>query len=72
MIYEKGDVQMAAAYVRIKCDRGTIRTYGGNTSDVRNMILRYKKMSLGDFMFKHQHLTQHDYNTLAYEFVKKK
>lgn len=63
---------MAAAYVRIKCDRGTIRTFGGNTSHVRSMIHYYKNMSLGDFMFKHEYLTQQDYNTLTYEFIKKR
>ena len=62
---------MAAAYVRIRCERGTIRTYGGNRSDVKGMMNRYKKMTLGEFMFKHPYLTSNDYNTLTYEYVNK-
>jgi hypothetical protein len=62
---------MAAAYVKISCARGDIRTFGGNRSAVRAMKKRYETMTLGEFMFKHEHLNERDYNTLTCTFYNK-
>lgn len=58
-------------YVRISSERGEIRKFGGGQSKVLNLVSEYKNMGLGEFMFKHPHLTKVDYLTLKYEVGKK-
>lgn len=60
---------MARAYIKIRCSRGYIRIYGGNTSDVRGMKHYYETLSLEQFLNKHNHCTEADYNTLKIEGI---
>ena len=63
---------MANSYVKISSKRGEIRTFGGNRSAVLSMAKHYKDMTLGEFMFKHQHLTKEDYDTLSIDIYRKR
>lgn len=63
---------MANSYVNISCERGEIRTFGGNRSAVLAMAKQYKDMSLGEFMFKHPYLTKRDYDTRTMHIRRKR
>lgn len=53
---------MAAASLTVYGDSNkTLRTYGGNRSDVRDMEVRYERMTLEEFLRQHPASTENDY-----------
>ena len=63
---------MAAAYIRVKCARGTIRTFGGNTRKVRDTKQAYENCTYSEFLKNHPSLLWEDYVTLKIDFEKKR
>lgn len=57
---------MAAASLTVYGDSNkTLRTYGGNRSDVRDMKARYERMTLEEFLQQHPTSTKDDYHALS-------
>ena len=44
---------MARRCMRVYCNGTLVRKYGGNKSDVRNMISLYRNMTKEQFLFHH-------------------
>lgn len=44
---------MAAAYVKIYCNRTAVRTFGGNRREVKDMKRRYDNMTRAQFLAEH-------------------
>lgn len=55
---------MASSSLTIKCDRGTIRKYGGTRSDVKCKKFRYENMSVTEFLVWHPYLNEKDFKSM--------
>jgi hypothetical protein len=55
---------MASSSLTVRCNRGVIRVFGGNRSNVRSMKHYYENIMYSDFQKKHPSYGLEDYLSL--------